>query len=78
MAATKVTSPRTCRQPLQALRPHKTEREIRVAAEATDCTNGLGDAPSLAFIETDLAALMLSDPARLGVKLKGFMVMTST
>lgn len=45
---------------------HKKEREIRVAAEAT---NGLGDAPSLAFIETDLAALMLSDPARLGVKI---------
>ena len=45
---------------------HKKEREIRVAAEAT---NGLGEAPSLAFIETDLAALMLSDPARLGVKL---------
>ena len=48
---------------------HKKEREIRVAAEAADSTNGLGDAPSLAFIETDLAALMLSDPARLGVKL---------
>ena len=45
---------------------HKKEREIRVAAEAT---NGLGEAPSLAFIETDLAALMLSDPAKLGVKL---------
>ena len=45
---------------------HKKEREIRVAAGAT---NGLGEAPSLAFIETDLAALMLSDPARLGVKL---------
>ena len=40
-----------------------------MAAEAADSTNGLGDAPSLAFIETDLAALMLSDPARLGVKL---------
>ena len=43
--------------------------DTRVAAEATNNTNGLGDAPSLAFIETDLAALMLSDPARLGVKL---------
>ena len=39
------------------------------AASALEATNGLGEAPSLAFIETDLAALMLSDPAKLGVKL---------
>ena len=48
---------------------HKKEREIRVAAEASGSELGMDAAPKRGFIETDLAALMLSDPARLGAKL---------
>ena len=46
------------------------ERELRMNAEAADANAQaplLG--PSTAFIRTELAALMLSDPAKLGVKL---------
>ena len=49
---------------------HKKEREMRLEAEAAEAD---AQAPhtgiSMAFITTDLASLMLSDPARLGVKL---------
>ena len=49
---------------------HKKERELRMEAEAAEArAQAPHMGPSSAFITTDLAALMLSDPARLGVKL---------
>ena len=46
------------------------ERELRANAEAADANAQAPHmGPSAEFIKTDRAALMLSDPARLGVKL---------
>ena len=48
---------------------HKMEREMRLEAEAAEAGAQVPHmGTSTAFITTDLAALMLSDTARLGVK----------